>query len=126
MAMARTSRIFWDRHLDQVLANAVQQVKTRIDKEDPNYLLNVNEADYIAHLVGEFHVAPLVIDFERVEVSFSEKMIPAERFPPTFSVFAGKAYAKQVVRYHIPFSGDAMLLQCVPNPRVVNTITVDY
>ena len=123
--MARTIRIFWERDFDEVQAGLVQQAKVRIAGENQNYLLNVNDADYVSHLVSESRIEPLVIDFDGVHVSFSEKMISADRFPSTFNVYSGKSYAKQVVRYHLPFSGAAYLLQCVPNPRVMNTIDVE-
>jgi hypothetical protein len=122
--VARTFRIFWDRNFDDVQTSLIQGIKARIDNEDQNYLLNVNEADYTAHVVSEFHIAPLVIDFDSVYASFEEKLISADRFPPTFHVFEGKSYPKQVVRFHLPFSGSASLLQCIPSPRVMNTIAV--
>src|SRR6476659_9078047 len=102
--MARTINIFWERDFDDVQANALGQLKARIEKENQNYLLNVNEEDYLAHVISEFRISPLEIDFGNVEVSFFEKLVPAERFPATFNVYAGKSYPKQVVRYHIPFS----------------------
>jgi hypothetical protein len=34
------------RDFDDVKANIVHEIKTRIDNENQNYLLNVNEADY--------------------------------------------------------------------------------
>ena len=123
--MARAIKIFWENDFSNVQANALQRVKARIDQENQNYLLNVNEEDYLAHIVSEFRIEPLSIDFGGVEASFSEKMIQAERFPQTFHVFAGKSYPRQVVRYHIPFSGDPRLLQCVPSPRVMNTFQVE-
>jgi hypothetical protein len=83
--MARTIKIFWERDFDEVQAGVLHQLKARIDGENQTYLLNVNEADYIAHLVSEYRIEPLVIDFDGVHVSFSEKMIPAERFPSTFT-----------------------------------------
>jgi hypothetical protein len=123
--MARAIKIFWENDFSNVQANALQRVKARIDQENQNYLLNVNEEDYLAHIASEFRIEPLSIDFGGVEASFSEKMIPAERFPPTFHVFAGRSYPKQVVSYHIPFSGDPRLLQCAPSPRVMNTFQVE-
>ena len=120
-----TIRIFWERDLDDVLSNVLTRVRERINGESHTYLLNVNENDYIAHVTAEFQIDPLTLDFEGIHASFLERMIPAERFPPLFNVYAGKSYPKQVVRYHIPFSGDPNLLNCIPNPRVMNTLPVE-
>jgi hypothetical protein len=48
-------------------------------------------------------------------------MIPAEWFPPTFRVTAGRSYPKPVYTYHVPVTGDSNLLRCIPNPRVMDT-----
>ena len=101
--MGRRLKIFFERELDAILATIAERMKLRIQREDHTYLLNVNPDEYVSHLESEFQVAPLVIDFDGVSASFSEAMIPAESFPPTISVFSGKAYSRQVVRYHIPF-----------------------
>jgi hypothetical protein len=93
----------------------------RINREDRNYLLNVNRTEYLIHLASEFEIDPLQLHFDKMSISSAEIMVPAERFPPDFNVHAGKSYAKQAVKYHIPFSGDQQLLHCVPNPRVLNT-----
>src|SRR5687767_8043325 len=122
--MSRTIQLFFERDFDEVQATILARMRAHINGEDQNYLLNVNVADYAAHVASRFLIDPLIVDFDGMEVSFSEQMIPAQRFPSGFNVFTGKSYPKQVVRYHIPFSGDANLLTYIPNPRVMNTISV--
>lgn len=39
-------------------------------------------------------------------------------------MYAGKRYKKDVIRYHIPFSGEADLLTCVPSTRILWTTEV--
>jgi len=68
-------KLFWERDSDGVQAAAPQRLRTRIEGENQNYLLNVNEKDYIDHLVSEVQIEPLVIDFDGVHVSFAEKQI---------------------------------------------------
>lgn len=122
--MSNTFHIFAEQDFDCVTRALLEKLKGRIQGEDKNYLLNVSRTEYLAHVVSEFQIMPLGLDFDKVSVSSSEQMIPAKAFPFDFNVYAGKSYPKQVVKYHIPFSGDQKLLQCVPNPRVLNSYPV--
>ncbi len=119
--MFRVFSIFAEREFDEVSRDLVEKLKSRINGEDKNYLLNVNRTEYLDHIVSEFEITPLHLESDNKAVSSSEQTIPAEHFPPGFGVRPGKSYAKQVVKYHIPFSGDERLLRCAPNPRVVNS-----
>src|ERR1019366_8991719 len=61
------------------------------------------------------------VDCANPEASTEERMIPAEHFPyQAFAVERGEAYKKQVVIYHIPFTGDMQLLRFAPSPREMN------
>lgn len=122
--MNHTFKIFAEHEFDGVRRGRLEELKARIQGENKSYLLNVNRTEYLAHIVSEFEISPLGLGFEKLTVSTSEQMIPAERFPSDFNVYAGKAYLKQVVKYHIPFSGDEQLLRCAPNPRVLNSYPV--
>ena len=93
-------------------------LRTEVQNEEKNKLLNVNEEDYIAYLVGKYCVDPLVICFDKVSVSSAEKLIPAEWFSPRFYVEAGKRYPRQVITYHVPFSGTLELLRLTPSRRL--------
>jgi hypothetical protein len=119
--MAQQIHIFAEREFDGVSRSLMERLKARIHGEEKNYLLNVNRTEYLDHIASEFQIAPLGLDFDRITVSSSEKMIPAAHFPPTFNVYAGKSYSKPIIRYHLPFSGDAELLRCIPNPRAMNS-----
>ena len=68
--------------------------------------LNVNEEDYIAHKVSEAQMDPIEIHEDKIYASSSEQMIPAEYFPSSFNVYSGKSYKKDVIKFHIPFSGN--------------------
>jgi len=119
--MAQSVHIFAEREFDAVSRSLMEQLRARIHGENPNYLLNVNRTEYLGHIVSEFEIAPLGLNFDGLTVSSSEKMVRAELFPPTFHVHKSKSYSKQVVKYHLPFSGDPQLLGCAPNPRVMNS-----
>jgi hypothetical protein len=122
--MARPFRIFAEREFDDLRNALLAKLKDKIYSENANYILNVNETEYLEHLVYDIAIEPLVLHFEGMAVSSYEREIPAEHFPPTFHVYAGKSYTKPVIRYHIPFSGDGSLLYCIPNPRILNSHSV--
>jgi hypothetical protein len=122
--MSARFQIFADSDFDLVSRGQFENLRTRIYREDQNYLLNVNRTEYVAHIVSEFAIAPLELHFDKMTVSSSEKMIPAEAFSRDFNVFSGKSYPKQAVKYHIPFTGEEQLLRCIPNPRVLNSYPV--
>jgi hypothetical protein len=114
-------KIFAEIDFDSYSCARLESLKKIIQSEKDDYLLNVNEAEYVEHLVSRFAIEPLVFDFENIEASSREEMIEAERFPFSFNVYEGKSYPKPVITYHAPVSGDLNLLNIIPNPRVLET-----
>ena len=114
-------KAFAERELLVYLEDNDRMIRSRIEQEPENYILNVNETEYVNYLVSEFTIDMLSIDFESVSVTSYEKKIPAELFPHSFHVFPGKSYPKQAVVYHLPFTGNADLLQCAPSQRLLWT-----
>lgn len=114
-------RIFAEQDLHAVLEGRVQQMKHEVHSAQKDYLLNTNETQYLEYLVSHFRIEPVVIDFDGVFASTREEMIPAERFPNAFeyNVERGGRYPKQVITYHLPFSGNADLLRCKPSSRIL-------
>lgn len=91
---------------------ALQNTIEHIKAED---FLELDETDLINDLVEKFKVDAPVIDFENITVSSYEKEILAEQFPQTFYVRPGKSYLKQVVVYHLPFTGNDELFRYTPS-----------
>lgn len=119
-----TVKIFCEAPLDEYIDQRKAAVKSRIHSETAQYLMNVNENEYINHLVDEFQIDPLKFDFENRTASSREEMIPADRFPRDFYVRDAKSYSKPVITYHIPVSGDTELLRRRPSTYVMMTHTV--
>jgi hypothetical protein len=119
-----TFNIFFEEEFDAVQAHRHHELRLRVGREDVNYILNVDEQDYVAHLASIFSLDPLELNFDEPVASRHEKEIPADRFPPGFAVQPGKAYKKPIVRYHIPFTGDPTLLRSRPNPCERDTLEV--
>jgi hypothetical protein len=121
----QTLRIFAEGDLSAYLEQRRGMLRCEIQNEDKNKLLNVNEDDYVTYLVEKYCVGPLVIDFDNVSVSSEEKMIPAEWFSARFNVEAGKRYPRQVITYHLPFSGIPELLRLKSSTRLMWSRDVD-
>ncbi len=117
-------KIFGERELSSYLDQILNKIKDTINKEDRNGLLNVNEIEYIEYLKQENWLEPIFFYWEDMTVSDREDMIVAERFPKTFYVYSGKKYPKQVITYHVPYTGTFPLIQMWPSHRILWTIDV--
>lgn len=115
-------------HLDDVLRNQLQQITDRMNNENDDYLLNVNEDEYINHLVSGFTINTPALDFEARTASNIEKMIPVEQHPNTGFFFHDdtESFNRQVIIFHIPFSGDINILDYAPNPRILWTCQLTH
>ncbi|EMK6729016.1 hypothetical protein V9K00_003469, partial [Vibrio cholerae] len=121
----RKSSVFGERDLGNFLEASKSNVTFSIESEKDDYILNVNEDDYVAHKVSEATVEGLEIHIEDIYASSSEKMIPAEYFPHDFNVYSGKSYKKDVIKFHVPISGNVQLLHCIPSSRILWTIEIE-
>lgn len=119
------TRIFYEEELSDYLKKRMQMVVSSINHEDDAYILNVNEEDYIKYKVSEVEIGTFEIHVDDIYASSSEKMIPAEYFPNTFSVRQGQSYKKNVIKFHIPYSGDSKLLRCTPSSRIMWSMDVE-
>jgi hypothetical protein len=106
----------------QLLASA----KAKILSEDADYLLNVNEFEYIQHLVAAHTLDPIRFNTEAVTAETFEQQIAAEQFPQFgYWVTSGRTYAKQVFKFTVPFSGSVGLLRCNPSSFLHQAITAE-
>src|SRR2546425_561832 len=116
-------RIFAESDLSAVLEGQRQAMLREVQDEQPNKLLNVNESDYARYLADKYHIEPIVFNFEALQVSHSEKLIPVEQHPfnsgARFSHSRNNAYPRQVITFHLAFSGEADLLKCQPSSWIM-------
>src|SRR5437867_9177105 len=108
-------RMFREVWLRDFLEARLINLREEIQSAPKNYLLNANETQYVDYLLSRYRVDPLLILFDQQTISDREEMIAAERFPFDFGVEEGEQYPKQVITYHLPFSGDPELLRCKPS-----------
>lgn len=114
----RTINIFAEKSLEDLFQSRINHLISEIEGEKDTYLLNVNEEDYASHLKQRYELENVDLLFDDKSVSSSERYISAELFPFDFVVYTGKKYKKDVIKYHIPFSGDSYLLRCFPNTHI--------
>lgn len=119
-AMIRSAafRIFGSESLASVLTERKVGVFTEIKGAGKDYVMKIDEEEYVKYLLDKHHVDPPVLDFDKIFVSQESRSIPAEKFPPGFNVSHGEVYTKPTVIYHIPCSGEIELLRMEPNPRL--------
>lgn len=108
-------------HLEQKIASVVHSIQT----ENDDYLLNISDSDYVSYKVSQAFVDPLIIHEEMLYASSSEQMIPGEYFPSGFWVSAGQKYKKDVIKFHVPYSGSSELLSCMPSSRIMWSMDVE-
>ncbi len=94
-----------------MIENQKSAIAQEINHQNDDYILNVNKEEYIQHLISKFTIEPLEIHQDQLSVSSSEEMIPAEMHPNDYFMDRGAAYARDVLTFHLPFSGDQQLLK---------------
>ena len=112
--------IFAEQRLSDLLAAASAHLKDAIDSESDSHLLSVDEDEYVKQMAARFAVEELNLQLDDVYVTEYEALIPAERHPSTrFHVRRGESYPRQVLVFHLPFSGNSDLLGLTPNTRLL-------
>lgn len=119
MYYSRTFDIFAEVELDELLQKKIHGMEAEINGKSDDYILNVNETEFLNYLVNKYSAETLELRFNDVFVTTYEKSIPGERLPLRhfFDVDLDRTYTRDVIKYHIPFAGDESLLRCIPNPR---------
>ena len=107
-------RIFSEGAIPEVFQRIQQSIKSKIESEVEDYLLNVNQTEYCEYLASQYLVDIPELHFNEVQVDSYEKDIPTDRFPNSFHVNPGETYKENVIRFHVPYSGDIKLLRFRP------------
>ncbi len=94
-----------------MLENQRSAIDQAIKRQNEDYILNVNREEYIQHLVSEFSIEPIEIHKDDLSVSIHEEMIPAEMHPSSYFMDRGGSYSRDVLVFHLPFTGEQQLLK---------------
>lgn len=101
------------------------EIENHIEAEDKDYLLNVNETEYVDYLTEQYRVDSLVLEYEEMTVETVEKNISSRELAEIHGVYStgfSDRSKVEVLVFNIPFSGDRNLLKCRPNSYVIQTI----
>jgi hypothetical protein len=104
--------------LGDALLNQMTQCRNEIASLDPDGTLNTPEAALVERLVDKYEVVCPQLDADNITVEHAETEIDLTRqlgympFPGAATRVPGSA-----VTYHIPYTGDAAVFDCYPNPH---------
>ncbi len=81
--------IFSKGRISEIFQRAYETIKTTIENETENYILNANEIEYSEHLESKHKLDIPELHFDQVNADSYEAEIPAEYFPFNFNVYEG-------------------------------------
>jgi hypothetical protein len=116
-------KAFWVESLNDYLREEDSRIRNVIKNESrEDYILNVNETEYINYIFEENKLDFPILNFEDISMEHYKKDIRGEM--PLTDYYMGGAYSRLVIRYMIPFTGNIVLLKYRPNPYQMNTVEV--
>lgn len=86
-------------------------ISTEINSQKDDYILNVNKAEYIQHLISNFWIPHVEIHRDQLTVSTQEEQIPSKMHPNSYFMDRGGSYSRDVIKYNLTYSGDKRLLK---------------
>ena len=97
--------LLFNRHsFSNLLDGMSTQIQEKVHGETREYLLNVNEEEYVAHLISEFAIAAVLIDKEHIEVAQQfEKEIQVSDYGLPLTP------KRNFLTFAIPFTGEREL-----------------
>jgi hypothetical protein len=113
------SMTFRKGRISEMFQRAYDNIKSTIDGESENYILNVNEVEYSDHLTNKHKLLAPEIHFDQVYADSYEKDIPAKYFPQNFAVFDGEMHKREIIQFFIPCSGNISLLHYGPASAII-------
>jgi TIR domain len=103
-------------YIEDLFPAIKNNISTDVSTYSDSELANQDINDIANKLFDKYSLDYPEIHVGQAHITTYEKEIPAERFPFEFNVFYGKTYKKDVIVYHIPYSGDIDILKFRPNP----------
>ena len=91
---------------ESVFEKRLYRLRHHIESQPDNYILNVNETEYLKFLVNEFRIDNLELDFENSHVRISDFNTMSYQPPPNRG---------EKITYCIPYKGDGDLLYYYPD-----------
>lgn len=111
---SRQSKIFGTGRIDERFRNIFAGITQSIENEEENYILNVNQTEYIQHLANNSKLEIPVIQYEDVYADSYEDDVPIEYFSSLYDRFGVEKIKKEIIQFYIPVSGNIDLLNYSP------------
>ena len=111
-------KLFAERELSQWLRLRFDVAESQIGSARDDYILNVNEDEYIAHLTDTCFVDNLVLKFEDVTCEQYEADVQTQDYGRVVSS------KRNIIKYYIPYEGNPDLLGTTPSNRILWSIEV--
>lgn len=108
-----TFRLFREGKLADYFQQKRDEIQRTLQHKPEDYILNVNETEFVKYLVNKYTLDSININFEDQFIDEPyEKDIPAERFPtPLYSVDEGEIFQCPAAIYNLPFTGNEDLFR---------------
>lgn len=109
-------KLYFEDTLNNYFLSKANEIKDWIESETEDYILNVGEQQYTDFLKSKFTIDIPKIHTDQVYVDTYEKDIPGSRFPREFNIVdTHKTFKKDIIIYHIPYTGPIELLRFRPS-----------
>lgn len=95
-----------------------KQISDAIGKPSDDYILNVNEDEFIQYLIDEHTLYMPTIYFEDVRIEPRKVLVDQENLPRYWTV--ENAIECSIIRYIVPFSGDHNILYACPSTFILS------
>src|ERR1700688_500115 len=92
------------------------RLKDKIRSEEADFLVNVNAVDYVDNVVAEFLIDPPNINVHTAKTSSREETFRVAPYDIYTNASPGDSCSRQVITYHLRFTGDPELLRDEPKP----------
>lgn len=113
-------RIFGEKYLMYLLKEKENCIRSEIENINEDYLLNVNEQEYIDYIKNKFYIEGLEINWDEACYHEHEELVKdKDRFSER--IIDCKI---SIITIEVPFRGNKMLFQYEPNPSISHGIDV--
>ena len=116
------TRLFGSKEIDDLIEEKKSEIRSLIEAKKEDYILDVNEKEFIDYIYGEYYIEKIDFDLDKVKVSSYESDTRHDKF-------TRENYFFQVVVYHVPISGNKGLLKYKPSRTYINyfpEVYLDY
>lgn len=116
------NNLFSTTNLQHSLEATAAEMCTKIDSVPPERFLNTAPADLVAHFVEEFRVEPVKLHRDQMYADSSEKLVDVSGDSNRWIEDRSRPFYRpgQQIVVHVPFSGEAPLLNAQPNQYTLN------